>query len=105
MGKESHELGLLLKDGFLLGGKFLEDRGVVERDGSSMFGSILQCAFKLLVYSSREWWSAVDNADELLGGTCGGLLDARLLMSKKLLALLNPLEHASRSALNFSLLL
>ena len=46
MGKESHELGLLLKDSFLWGIEFLEDGGVVKRDGGGMFGSILQCAFQ-----------------------------------------------------------
>ena len=44
MGKESHELGLLLKDGFLLGVEFSKYGGDVNCDGSGMFGSILQCA-------------------------------------------------------------
>ena len=44
-GKESHELGLLLKDGFLLGVKFLQEGGVVQRNGGGMFGGILQGTF------------------------------------------------------------
>ncbi len=60
---------------------------------------------KLLVYSSSYWWSTVDKEEEMLGGICGGLLDVRLLQSEKLLALSNPPERATRSALNFSLLL
>ena len=35
---------------------------------------------KLFVYSSSEWWSAVDKAEVMLGGMCGGLLDAWLLL-------------------------
>ena len=104
MGDESHKLGLLSKDGFLLGVEFLEDGGVVKHDGGGMFGSSLQCTFQA-VGVFHEWWSAVDKADEMFGGTCGGLLDAWLLLSKKMLALSNPPEGASRSALNFSLLL
>ena len=46
LGKENHELGLLLKDDFLLGVKFLEDVGVVKCDGGGVFSSILQCAFQ-----------------------------------------------------------
>ena len=46
MGKEGHELGLLLKDGFLLGVEFLEDGGVIKRDGGSVFAGILQCTFQ-----------------------------------------------------------
>ena len=37
---------------------------------------------KLLVYLRSEWWSAGDKAELMLDGTCGGLLDARLPLSK-----------------------
>ena len=77
---------------------------------SSVIAAACSVAFsnapsKLLVYSSSEWWSAGDKVEEMLSNMSGGLLDERLLPPKKLLALSNPLVRASRSALNFSLLL
>jgi len=62
---------------------------------SSVMAAACSVAFsnalsKLLVYSSSEWWSAVDKADEMFGGTCGGLLDARLLLSKKFAGTFEP---------------
>ena len=46
LGKESHELGLLVQDGFLLGFEFVEEGGVVQRDGGAVFSGILQCPFQ-----------------------------------------------------------
>ena len=71
--------------------------------GSSV--ALSKAPSKLLVYSSSEWWPAVDKGDVMLCGTCGGLLDGQLLLSKKLLALSYPPERAVHSTLNFSLLL
>ena len=54
---------------------------------SSVIAAVCSVAFsnapsKLLVYSRSEWWLEVDKAELMLGGTCGGLLDARLPLSK-----------------------
>ena len=46
LGKRIHDLGLVLKDDFLLGIKFFEGCAVIQQNCRGIFGCILQCAFK-----------------------------------------------------------